>query len=121
LKRGSGKMLAPIDSRPIVEKLFEKTAAGRISWEGYGRRFTCTLEQEYTFEISKSDDAFALVMKDAGGNEIISEYQQEEIIFHDHARAELFDTLKELFELARRKALGVEEKVSGAVKLLDKI
>jgi hypothetical protein len=114
-------MLAPIDSRPIVEKLLEKTAAGRISWGGYGKRFACTLEQEYTFEISRIDEGFALVMKDAGGNEIISEYQQEEIIFHDHAKAELFDTLKDLFELARRNALGVEEKVSGAAKLLDKI
>ncbi len=121
-------MVEDLEYNAIIEKLLEKTRAGRVPWEDYGgNEFRCDLSEDlpggekYTFEVSKSDDRYALTMRDSRYRAIFSVVAQEEIVYTDPAKEEIFDSLSELYELARRKGLHIPEKLANVVGLLDRI
>lgn len=118
---------APVDYDPIIERLLEKSEEGRVPWEKgrYDGWFVCILEvgpgRVYTFQIEKAEDTFTLRMKDADGNEIFSVSAQEEVVFGPWEKQLLFNRLRDIFELARRKGLSVDQKLSEVASLLDAI
>jgi hypothetical protein len=124
-------MVEPIDSRPILQKLLEKTQAGRVRWNldlarTYPPRvprnvFFCDLEDGTRFEVGTDDDVYWTRMLDSDANEIFSVHVQDEIIFGDGQKKNLFDLIRNLYDLARRKALDVDRKLAGAAAVLDKL
>lgn len=108
---------------PVIEKLLERTREGKVAWEeqtfGFGTRV-----KSYEFIISKSEDqgdiTITVRMLDDRGSEIF------EVKLTDDPQTlakhrQFVAVLKELFELARRKALNVEQKVDEASQLLDQM
>jgi hypothetical protein len=113
-------MPSTLDYAPVIEKLLDKSRQGRLSWDkGYLKDFRCTIDQ-YTFVVSAADSGYGLSMLDSDQNEIFSLNLQDEVIFSGENRR-LFDEVSELYELARRKALKVDEKLAGVSELLDKV
>jgi hypothetical protein len=135
-------MQATVEYEPIVKKLLEKSEQGRLNWvkaippEGAGwmvfkepgarpirppALFTCTVEDEYKFESRRTEDGFELTMKDSEGDEVFSIAAEQAVLYDDPKKEELFNMLRDLYELARKKALNVDKKIATATGLLDKI
>ena len=60
-------------------------------------------------------------MEDERGRVLFSLRAEEEIIYLDEKNRSLFVLLSDLYELARRQALNVPDKLAGVAELLDKI
>jgi hypothetical protein len=114
-------MVEPLNTKPIVGKLLEKTRDGRVGWEARGGGYMCSLDEEYFFLISRIEDSILLSMNDKMGNEIFQEVGREEIYYANPADQERFELLRDLFELARRKAVNADEKIADAFSSLEKI
>lgn len=114
-------MATIIDPEDVIEKLAQKTEAGRIEWSGGMNSFSCELENRYRFEISRDDDIYTVVMMDDRHNEIFRERAREELIYADDETRRKSETVRRLYDLARRDALDVEAKIAGVSELLDKI
>ena len=115
-------MQATIEYEPVVTKLLEKSQQGRLNWEKRGwREFACEIEGQYTFASTETEDGYGLTMKDSFGDVIFSISSEEAIVYDDPKKEELFNMLRDLHELARKKALNVDEKIATATGLLDKI
>lgn len=115
-------MQATVEYEPIVKKLLEKSEQRRLNWErtGWGT-FRCTIEGQYTFSAGKTDGRYRLSMEDSQGDEMFSIAGEEAVVYDDPEKEKLYGTLRDLYELARKKALNVDEKIATAAGLLDKI
>ena len=116
-------MQATVEYEPIVRKLFEKSEQGRLNWEKkrFGGGFACTIEGQYTFNAAKTDEGFRLSMMDSEGDVMFSVSAEEAVVYDDPEKEKLFNILRDLYELARKKALNVDEKIATAAGLLDKV
>jgi len=114
-------MVEPLNTKPIIAKLLEKTQAGRVDWEDQGSGFQCNLDGEYFFRVYKSEDTYTLVMMDKYQHEIFRETATEEIFFRDPHAEERLQSFQDLYELARRRAVKADEKIAGVDAVLDKI
>ncbi len=114
-------MVEPLNTKPIITKLLEKTRNGRVDWEKRGGGYMCSLDNEYFFVISQVEDSILLSMNDKMGNEIFQEVAREEIYYADPRDQERVELFHDLFELARRKAVNANEKIAGAFSSLEKI
>jgi hypothetical protein len=138
-------MQATVEYEPIVRKLLEKSEQGRLSWEkgelpidvfsnsSYVRFagvtliqprpkiFHCAVEGRYIFQSRKTDQGYQLTMLDSDGNELFSITGEEAVVYDDPEKEKLFGMLRDIFELARKKALNVDEKIATAAGLLDKV
>ena len=115
-------MVEALDSQPILDKLIRRSREGRVSWEVENRTsFFCSVEGQYTFQIAKYEDTYKLEMRDASNYEILSLSQSDQILFQNENERRLFESLSDLYEIARRKALQVEGKLATASDLLDRI
>jgi hypothetical protein len=136
-------MQATVEYEPIVKKLLEKSEQGRLNWERgelpadslgltplrWGPMqpqprptiFHCEIEGRYTFQLRKIDQGYELVMLDSDGQEMFSIMGESAVVYDDPAKQELFEMLRSIFELARKKALNVDEQIAAATTLLDKI
>jgi hypothetical protein len=113
-------MPSTLDYTPVIEKLLDKSRQGRLPWEPYEyQQFRCTVDQ-YTFTIRQRDSGYTLRMHDSDLNEIFSLNAEDEVVFTGES-AKVYNDLSELYELARRKALKVDEKLAGVSALLDKV
>jgi|SRR5215468_5415215 len=107
----------------IATKLLQKTREGKISWEpsfaSINGAFRCGLGDSFEFVISQSQSASLFFnMLDNSGNSILS---GESTPLPTSPEEETFsETLEKLYELARRQALRVDEKVRVASELLDR-
>jgi hypothetical protein len=114
-------MPSTLEYLPVIEKLLGKSRQGRLPWEtAHYRQFRCTLDQ-YTFAVSQTDSGYSLNMLDSDQNEIFSINVQDEVLFMKPENETLYNELTELYELARRKALKVDEKLAGVSALLDRV
>lgn len=130
-------MIEPLEHKRILEKLKAKSLEGRISWKTVSfedNRFECDLEN-YKFTVWKREDRFGALMEESdspppagsiggfGSSPVIlfSVEADEEIIFRSDERRETYELLSDIYEVARRKALNVPEKLAGVAELLDKI
>jgi hypothetical protein len=119
-------MIEPLEYKEIAAKLLEKTKTGKLSWtELEGRdsdQFYCDLDGQYTFSVWKKGDNYGLNMKSQASSRVLFTMQEEEeIYFSDPRRKERFELLSDLYELARRKALNLPDKLATVAELLDKI
>jgi len=114
-------MIDPLKTEPVIKKLLEKTRAGRVEWEKGNRGYRCSLDDEYYFNISRVEDSFLFSMGDKMGDEIFQETAQEEIFYRDPGAQERVELFRDLYELARRKAVGAEGKIDNAMSSLDRI
>jgi hypothetical protein len=119
-------MIEPLEYKEIIDKLIEKTKAGKVTWselEGHGSdQFYCDLENQYQFLSWKTGDTYGLTMREqSSSREFFSVKIEEEIYFSDPRRKQLFELLSDLYELARRKALNLPDRLANVAELLDKI
>jgi|SRR5579863_6730547 len=124
-------MVEPLDYQNILKKLIEKTKEGRVQWQDHGVYFSCDLNEQYECRVWKSEDQFVFRMSDIsdesiggriGPNPILLEINgEDEIYYSDPQKREKFELLSDLYELARRNALNIPEKLSKLEELLDKI
>lgn len=114
-------MVEPLNTKPIIIKLLEKTQAGRVDWEDHGNGFQCNLDGEYFFRVHKVEDSYVISMLDKYQHEIFRETAIEEIYYRDPRDEERLQSFQDLYELARRKAVKANEKISGVDAVLDRI
>jgi hypothetical protein len=116
-------MQATVEYEPIVRKLLEKSEQGRLNWEKkrFVGGFRCTIDGQYTFNATRTDEGFRLSMEDSEGDEMFSITGEEAVVYDDPEKEKLFKTLRDIYELARKKALSVDEKIATAAGLLDKV
>jgi hypothetical protein len=125
------------DYSSIALKLLEKTQAGKIAWEPgekpFGtikyldrdeEDFRTGLAEGFGFNIARStyrgDTTYTLSMKDNQGLTVftLSLTDDPETIAN---QPQLYQTLDELYDAARRKAFKVDEKVERVSEILEKI
>lgn len=114
-------MVEPLKTEPIITKLLEKTRKGRVEWTRWGDGYRCSLDDVYFFVVSKVEDSFLLSMQDNLGNDIFQETAREEIYYVGPTAEERIDMFRDLYELARRKALNADAKIADAFSSLEKI
>ena len=72
--------------------------------------------------IKATNFAVGMVTLEPNGGQVPWHNQeQEEIYFSDPKRKEMFELLSDLYEVARRKALNLPDKLANVAELLDKI
>jgi hypothetical protein len=111
----------PIDYNEIIDRLTQKTEEGKVNWEQvYSlNKFSCTVDGEFTFSIEKfqrfgqEDTIVRLSMTDKENNEI---FQVEHDVEYPVGRR-----LGDLHEVARRRALNVEDKINAVKNILNRI
>lgn len=114
-------MPAPIDYRPIIRKLLEKSDAGKLAWKQTydSETFTCSVEGDFTLEVREfrfsEDERVVLIMRDSANNEIFKLAASRDEV------GDLTTLLFEIFESARRVALEVDNKLSQLATILDRI
>jgi hypothetical protein len=115
-------MQATIEYEPIVAKLLEKSQQGRLNWEKRGwAEFACAIERQYRFTSTATSDGYELKMEDSEGNVIFSITGEQAVVYDDPKKEEVFNTLRDLYQLARKKALNIDEKLASAAVFLDSI
>ena len=115
--------MAELDQDQIIHTLLEKTRQGRVNWQqsAPSTSFKCSLEEKYFISISKYGDNFRLNMSDQEAVELLSIWVELEVVFPTSADELRYDRLRALYELARRKALNIDQKIAEASDLLEKI
>jgi hypothetical protein len=112
----------------IVRKLLEKTTAGKVEWQetlAYPYRgFQTELAEGFSFivnsESSEGDTTYSLSMKDSQGH-IIFDLRLTDDPETMMSNEELYEVMAHLYDLARRKALKVDEKVERVAEILERI
>jgi hypothetical protein len=124
-----GDIMAEItEYLPVISKLLEKSKSRKIEWKGTydSMTFICALEGEYSFEIEKGKSSNGnwyrkLIMKDREQGEVFVARAAFPTANSTNENDQLFQTLDELYEQARRTALDVDKKVNEISNILDKI
>jgi hypothetical protein len=121
-------MAAFTEYLPVISKLLAKTTERKIEWKGTyeSSTFICALEGEYSFEIEKGKSGSGnwyrkLTMKDREEGEVFVARAIFPTQNSSNENDELFQTLDDLYEQARRVALDVDKKVNAVSDILDKI
>lgn len=120
----------PAEYRGIIKKLLEKTRQRKVQWEqSGGDSFRCTLqssdENSFYFVSSHSagsnweSEAFRLRMSDQEGNVIFGAEANDLPVSAEEEDASVM--IQEIYELARRQALRIEQKLGLASTLLDRV
>src|SRR6266478_8367416 len=112
-------MVEPLKTEPIITKLLEKTRQRRVEWSEWGGGYRCSLDDTYYFVVSQVEDSFLFSMHDNLGKQIFQEIAREEIYYGDPRDQERVEKFRDLFELARRKALNADEKIANALSSLE--
>jgi hypothetical protein len=116
----------PSEYKQIIEKLLEKTRQRRVEWEkAFANSFKCTVGSEdgsfFSFRISAGSDTepLSLYMSDEANNTIFRATSND--LPTSPEEEETSQMLEELYDLARRQALKVEQKLELASSLLDRV
>lgn len=115
----------PSEYKNIIEKLLEKTRQRRVDWEqAFSSSFKCAVGSgdggSFSFTISSSDDEpLSLRMSDESHNTIFRVTSND--LPTSPEEEEISQMIEELYELARRQALKVDQKLELASSLLDRV
>jgi len=127
----------PSEYKGIIKKLLEKTREGRVEWTtGFPRgSFSCTLggstrtsiiappneQGQFSFTLMPQggDDRPALIMLDRTDNEIFRAVANDLPTSPEEEENSVL--IEELYDLARRQALKIEQKLDLASTLLDHV
>jgi hypothetical protein len=121
-------MAATSEYLSVISKLLEKTKDRKVEWKGTydSTTFICALEGQYSFEIEKAKSSGGvwyrrLTMKDRDQAEVFVTRafapSSNSTVDNDN----VFQTLDQLYEQARRIALDIDKKVNDVSNILDKI
>jgi len=123
------------DYSSIALKLLEKTKAGKVEWQPTSTHFgeivyegseffRAELTEGFRFEIGRTrstgDTTYSLTMRDEQGTDVftLSLTDDPDTMFNQRR---LYEGLAELYEVARRKALKVDQKVERVSEILERI
>jgi hypothetical protein len=120
----------PAEYNGIIKKLLEKTRQRKVQWEqGTGDSFRSTLpsKDDNSFEFISSHSAgtnweserFRLRMYDQHGNMIFAAEANDLPVSAEEENVSAM--IQEIYELARRQALKIEQKLGLAATLLDHV
>jgi hypothetical protein len=121
----------PAEYKEIIKKLLEKTRQRKVEWEQTSSSgFRCTLASgdadSFSFTISYSfqsygsqTESFTLLMSDRSGNTIFAATSNDLPISPEEE--EVSKMIEEMYDLARRQALKIEQKLGLASTLLDRV
>lgn len=124
----------PTEYKPIIKKLVQKTREGRVQWQTptFGSiqyegvdTFLSGLGSEpgetvsFTITANRAESVRSLVMKDSNGSEIFAITSNDLPTSRDEEEVSML--LDELYDVARRQALRVEQKLELASSLLDRV
>ncbi|MFY9561602.1 MAG: hypothetical protein WAQ52_15320 [Terriglobales bacterium] len=114
---------------PVIQKLLERTQQGRVQWQGGLGTFYCSLgsERESTLKFTLSSiatqdinhDMRFLVMEDINGDPLFRVESND--LPTSAEEEEISNLINELYDLARRQALKVDQKLELASSLLDRV
>ncbi|NYZ16328.1 hypothetical protein HL658_27620 [Azospirillum sp. RWY-5-1] len=95
----------------FVSELLVATGRGDLSWKSAFKNSFFVSFPENSIEIGRARDDFYLALSDGGGQEIYrwSEYNMN---------TDAYSKLTELYDVARRKALGVDAAVDSIISRL---
>jgi hypothetical protein len=114
------------DYSPIIFKLLEKSESGKVGWEvntPYDN-FRAELEEGFVFSVDRETDqgdtTYTVRMRDGDRRTIfdLSLTDDPETMIN---RRPLYKALETLYDLARRKALNVDQKVERVSEILERI
>ena len=99
-----------LDLTPLVNALVEKTKAGKLKWEETleENAFIASVGGNTTFKVQRKPDGHTLSLFDEKGT-LVWDTQQPWLL------------LEQLFGLARRVALKVDERVDALMETLQKL
>ncbi|SRR5712692_424927 len=118
----------PAEYKDIIKKLLEKTRQRKVEWEqSYSSAFRCSLAAEgsdsFYFTVSHSStfqsEALTLVMSDKSENTIFAVTSNDLPASPEEEDISLM--IEEIYDLARRQALKIEQKLVLASTLLDRV
>src|ERR1700682_4375024 len=97
-----------------ARRLLEKTAEQKVAWKETFEQttFASVLNGKYAFEISKTRNGYRLVMKDEAETDMFTLYARYPTEDTSAENDEAHSVLEPLYELARRKALNIDQKLS---------
>jgi len=124
----------PSEQNEIIRKLLEKTRQGRVHWEqanasgevqylGSRETFRCSLGPEgpnsFSFEVGHDTIQGWLSMTDQGGSQIFRVEAND--LPTSPEEEETSTMIEELYDLARRQVLKIDQKLVLASTLLDRV
>jgi hypothetical protein len=125
----------PAEYKEIIKKLLEKTRQRRVQWEqssqfgevqytaGPYEVFRCDLGAEnsnsFSFEVGRDGSERWLSMADQAGNKIFRLTAND--LPTSPEEEETSTMIEEMYDLARRQALKIEQKLALASTLLDRV
>lgn len=105
----------------LVQKLHEKTIANKLNWErtdvpnALQVSFTDYTIRLASQRVSKDQVTYVIRIFDAGGN-LVETADDDDL---DEELPDSFGTMEEMFEAARRKALGADKALDDIISQLD--
>jgi hypothetical protein len=108
----------------LATSLLARTQDGKIEWfVNDQNEFGFTTPKEITFLVSSSSEGLGFKMEDGGGHQLISVFTDPNKEFWEMAEGEndLFRVLPDLYDVARRSALKVDEKVTEIREYLNSL
>ena len=108
----------------LAKSLLERTRDGKVDWAVLDdQQFIYSTPQGITFVISSSANELGFKSHDGHGYNLlaVSTQRYKELWDMEDGEAPLVEVLPELYDLARRNALKVNQKVSEVSKYLDSL
>jgi hypothetical protein len=112
------------EATKLATSLLERTQDGKIDWSVYDQdEFVYTTPAGIAFVVSAPSQGYGFKMQDRGGQEIITTLINPEKEYWEllDGEAALSKVLPDLYDVARRSALKVEQKVSEISEYLNSL
>mgnify|MGYP001339497305 CR=1 FL=1 len=112
------------EAAKLASSLLDRTRDGKIEWTVLDEdQFVYSTPRGIDFVVSGSDNGLGFRMQDQGGHNLISVVTESGREYWEMAEGEagLAEALTPLYDLARRSALKVDEKVSEISKYLESL
>jgi hypothetical protein len=116
----------PAEYKDIIRKLLEKTRQRKVDWEKtFSSSFQCTLAAgdtgsfSFTVSANSETESLTLRMSDENRNTIFAATSNDLPTSPDEE--EVSQMIEEIYDLARRQALKIEQKLVLASTLLDRV
>ena len=104
------------DYDALLQTLLQKSREGKLVWQETAdpASFIAAARGERTFEISRSGDSFDLTVCDSQGRQILRMSAATHNVVY-------FDSVRDLYQLAKRIATHLDEKIDSTMELLGSL
>jgi hypothetical protein len=116
----------PSEYEDIIKKLLEKTRQRKVEWEkAFSNSFQCTLAAgdtgSFSFTVSADSETERLTLRMSDDNHNIIFRAVSNDLPTSPEEEEISQMIEEIYDLARRQALKIEQKLVLASTLLDRV